>query len=612
MMALNTNVTPTLGLANQSPLAQLQGAPSTTGLTSNAIQEAANQSGLGLASPDVQLAPESLEPLQVDPNQQIAPPVEEAAPVAAEQSAADSFKDDPFGSLGFLFSSIAAGLEGRESPVSQRHKQRIQQQQLELQSVGVVIDAVEGGLKFLDGVPAERRNEAIQQYIGQFGNSPALQLRIGQQLNATVNLLDQRGMTPAEGSEFAQRNKHTLTYLAGAGSKNPVERIEDLEKTEGGREFIQEIEDSGNLQSVLPKIQSVADVINQDPQIKEGLRQGLIDRNGLRGNMPVITEVELQGFPFLLQAAGVPPEIATAFSRGELQAIENIGQSEIGELLNAVYVPTAENRLQQSAGAQRSVFEVVDANGNRTGQNVTQGTPEYEDVIDSAGLSLARVSARTQGAGPTGERAEVKARVKLDEDLRKEIFDISSRIASSGEVLRDIRANPSSVSMVGFIADNLGGAIGSVLGERAQAALGTFLSNLSGAEVKSEPIAETRTRIAQFVAQNITTITGEESGRFTEAERELTNQVIAALKALRTPEQATTAVRVIVEANLLQRHRKELERRTGTQSMSFETASLPATLTKLQQLGFSENEGLDFINRARRFESQFDAIRRSK
>lgn len=122
---------------------------------------------------------------------------------------------------------------------------------------------------------------------------------------------------------------------------------------------------------------------------------------------------------------------------------------------------------------------------------------------------------------------------KLNDKLRDNIQNSIGVIGQGASLIEKIANIPDAVGIKGRIirsAAGVAGLIDSVAETDLESALTQYWA---GAD--PEELSRVTADIRQYVAKSITTITGEESGRYTEPERDLAKETIAAEAALGTP-----------------------------------------------------------------------------
>jgi len=148
--------------------------------------------------------------------------------------------------------------------------------------------------------------------------------------------------------------------------------------------------------------------------------------------------------------------------------------------------------------------------------------------------------------------------IDLAEKAKGEAIKSQSTIARGFNLISDIeKLGKGGVGIRPWIAENLGGVIGQV-SEPAEKAFSKFIAG-------ADPSAITKFRVdaRQFIGQSITRMTGEESGRYTEAERKITQDALALVNAAKTPLQVYGALVSVIEAEFLAADRNEILANSG-------------------------------------------------
>jgi len=201
-----------------------------------------------------------------------------------------------------------------------------------------------------------------------------------------------------------------------------------------------------------------------------------------------------------------------------------------------------------------------------------------------------------------------KASLFGEQDIEQAVVDI----ATASQTLSDGSNLVSSINAIGGNIDSLNRSILDTGGK--------FLSQFPGGEVLKEGLFElfdadprllqeflTNSRI--FVAQNISTITGEGSARISEPERELANEALALITQITDAESAVASVQATMASTYIQQHRQKIV--AGVESykisdpqgkefngipMNEKNALYHANILK-KQFGFSDSQIANLLTR---------------
>ena len=142
------------------------------------------------------------------------------------------------------------------------------------------------------------------------------------------------------------------------------------------------------------------------------------------------------------------------------------------------------------------------------------------------------------------------------EAAKSEAIKSRSNISTGFDLLTDLeRLGPGGTGLRAWFAENVGGVIGQVpvVGGKAEIAFDKLFTGSDPSELK-----KFRTTAQQYIAQSITRMTGEESGRYTEAEQKITRDALALVNASKSPLQVYGAIVSVIEAEFLAADRNEI------------------------------------------------------
>jgi hypothetical protein len=191
----------------------------------------------------------------------------------------------------------------------------------------------------------------------------------------------------------------------------------------------------------------------------------------------------------------------------------------------------------------------------------------------------------------------------LNDKLRSSIANSVGIIGEGATLIQRIEEVPSVVGFKGKLARGFGGIAGifdSVAKTDYERAVTQYF-----ADADPEELSRTTADIRQYVAKSISTISGEESGRYTEPERDLAKSTIAAEVDLGTPAAVYGALISILSIEERSRDRAitAIARNKAIKSGEPFKYNIPL-ITKeekvsymqyLQKLGFDKNSALNLI-----------------
>ena len=192
----------------------------------------------------------------------------------------------------------------------------------------------------------------------------------------------------------------------------------------------------------------------------------------------------------------------------------------------------------------------------------------------------------------------------LNDKLRSNIANSVGIIGEGATLIQRIEEVPSVVGVKGKLARGLGGIAGifdSVAETDYERAVTQYF-----ADADPEELSRTTADIRQYVAKSISAITGEESGRYTEAEQDLARKTIAAEVGLGTPAAVYGALISIMSIEERSRDRAitAIARNKAIKSGEPFKYNIPlitdeekvSYMKYLQKLGFDKNSALNLID----------------
>jgi hypothetical protein len=231
------------------------------------------------------------------------------------------------------------------------------------------------------------------------------------------------------------------------------------------------------------------------------------------------------------------------------------------------FVPRA-NAVNQPAPANSGGFTVTTTQDGETTIRVGQGTAT---VPSSSGAITAQ------------EGREWRAVVN---DSRDSLEQASSLLVS-------IQENPNAVGFRGQISE-AAGILSNIplIGSSLEEAVTQAVSNGSPQEIQA-----IRTELITQVSSQLSEITGEESGRFTEAERNIANEALSTLDMNSSAAQAIAANKTLMRLNVLSLARGLENLGEAGLFDAEDDESMNAFGSQLMSLGFDFNESVDIISR---------------
>lgn len=131
------------------------------------------------------------------------------------------------------------------------------------------------------------------------------------------------------------------------------------------------------------------------------------------------------------------------------------------------------------------------------------------------------------------------ATVKDLDALRSGIRDLQSNLNNLEKTRKAFEANPEAGGILGSAIENIGGLLGQI------PFIGGDLEDMLPGD--AEKVRKARTRARFVVSSMLSTITAEDSGRFTDTERRIASEALGALDITASPRQIQTALETAFE-----------------------------------------------------------------
>lgn len=478
-----------------------------------------------------------------------------------------SFKDNPLGAIGLVLSNFAAGVKGQELPTTKIHRNQLQQQQVNLQQLRVTLDAVKEGVEMFIGMDPDdpRTADALNRFTEQF--VPMLGEGFRESMNAGLELARNRGQ---EAINALVEHQQRIQGICGLDQKC----IQDAASNAALMNQFNETVDQQRLPGIVQKLQTIGQIVG-DEAIEALKDDGF-------------TISDLQQFPEGF--AFTPEEIRTISRNKQIQ----------DALIPLGFKPPELDRLQQerlvveaTAAAFRQPDEPTPLREDRLldlkRQAEAAGDDEAVDLFERAIEKAVTITGRTEqdiGATP-GEKESVAA----GEAAREEAANIASFTSLINELDRIGKGAAGIRALVGSVGAGL-------LGQLNEGLAVGFSEALTGAN--PEEITAVRQRARVVVAQSLTQITGEESGRFTETERQIAQEALRVLEPGASFEQIRGALGTAVSLAFVSRDRNEMLAGIAPRFDLDINDGRVALLTELiQELGLNSNEAIVTLDQIR-------------
>jgi|TARA_Y100000310_G_scaffold340907_1_gene438273 hypothetical protein len=281
---------------------------------------------------------------------------------------------------------------------------------------------------------------------------------------------------------------------------------------------------------------------------------------------------ELSG---VIEQAATGPESRIGQLLGLQDALKKEGKTEsaaiVGEVLaQAAGEPVALNILQ-AAGKLRAAGD-PEAADRLLNSLARRGTASRATLLDVEERAAARAGGREKG------REKEKARV--------EIFKQTQQLASLSTLIAQAKTSKGFTGIRGKLISDLGGLIQQFAPDLSKDFAAAVAPGASPEAVKAFQASA-----RAIIAQNLTALTGEESGRFTAMEQQITQRATALLDAGASQEQVVGALSAIQALKVVARENKSLASGHGTTFQGLDTATgIRAAATRLKAIGLTRED----------------------
>ena len=465
------------------------------------------------------------------------------APVQAGSLFSDdplvSFKENPLGAIGLILGEIDKGRQGKPSGVpglaAARQKSQVAQEQLALDKIKVGYAALDQMRKFIEEVP---ENPDLQRQFADTLNPTLAKLIPGLDLKTFVD----------DPTEAASRIKEIMELHPSSWIGVPPREVVDIRSDPTKLKFLKE---QSHDRSIGPATNKLVDFIQNfeertTPERRAEIQEAISDG---------VTFTEVSQFsddigfePWELAAVGARQD--TLFP--QLKAQLKVDFQSAGAL--------------QKRAEERTPAEIrQDAEAQARG--TTAGTPDKQSALATlnADLAAGRITpaqhtagvekATSLGFGRTPEDVAATAAGGAAGRLRVEAAVEAVDIGTQLEQLRGLvtqlnRVGEGATGFRGFIAERGGGILGQINEELGEG----FTELIAGTSVSE--VQGLRTDMITTMVSFIPETTGEESGRITNAERELAREATRLLKVDASFPQIKAAVGTLTKLKIIARQKK--------------------------------------------------------
>lgn len=175
-------------------------------------------------------------------------------------------------------------------------------------------------------------------------------------------------------------------------------------------------------------------------------------------------------------------------------------------------------------------------------------------------------------------------------EARQTIGETTGNVSQGAEVLEKLKDTPFGAGVRGTIAEYGAGILSQVPG--LQGAAEQFSETMAGGSIAD--VTKLRTDLRMRVAGMLRSISGDQTDRYTNQDRERAEQALRAMEVSAGPEQIVSATKAAMEMDIISRERAKAK--LGASAYT-DRAKLEGEARKLLTLGFSEDEAADIVVR---------------
>lgn len=235
----------------------------------------------------------------------------------------------------------------------------------------------------------------------------------------------------------------------------------------------------------------------------------------------------------------------------------------------------------------RVELEEIIANPDASPEAVSDATRRLAETEDAIKKDVT-ITGRT--AEDVADKAAAREKVKTEANFTDQMLDKTLEIRTVSGVLRQAKSEVGVSGARGALAS----AIGGVAGQISQP-FGEAVQNIISGGASGEDITAFRTNARLLVAQMIPEVSGEQSGRFSEMERAITESTLRALRPEASKEQVVTAISELMAFKIIG---QDFARIRSGRNPEFDLDTLEGTEAALEnyiKLGLSPTRTLQLI-----------------
>lgn len=296
------------------------------------------------------------------------------------------------------------------------------------------------------------------------------------------------------------------------------------------------------------------------------------------------------------KSLGAAPGLASAITTFEaaLQATKTQQEIALEKGVSEATSQIAQSETLQAGGASTGAASEAAGFGEGNVQTLTFKMPDGSvrevraDDTDAVNRAIAEkgftFNATVQASGTGALTGESPKDVR---GIRASIRDSQANIEELQATAKAFAETPEAGGVLGAVLESAGGLLEQI------PVFGEGLADALPGDQEAVTAARTQARIT--VSSLLSTITGEESGRFTDTERRLANEALKALEATSSPTQIQSALKTSVE--IMQRSQlREVNRLLDASKADIsDDEGAEAFFGVLKKNGFSDDAALDAI-----------------
>ena len=506
----------------------------------------------------------------VQPEPSPTPATPEPAPAPKPATLPSGVPNNLFSRIGLVLSNVSAGMRGQVLPTERLAQRMTQRRQLEIQEMQASLSAMKQGAEMLKAIPVEQQPEFAKRFGAQW---EAIQPGFADMFES---LAASRGADLGRVLDLFGEHAETVRVLSG-GDVNVARQLavddDFLNRLEKDSDDNRMPMIGNKISAIMQKAQaSIADP--NTPEANQFLQMVPTDEQGrpiltvqnlreisqaLTGEMEqyALTEPELETVgrrrKDLLSLGVVTPELEEEavkrrlFPKGTVKSFEKDGRNVLGVFDEAGNLIKASDLGEKDVPAALLNSGIaLRAQGATVPREVFGKATDFLNTLTTEQAKQATIKREQQV--PIAEKTRLKEEEKAVIKVKTKLATDKANLAASSRLLRKVsESEEGAFGVRGAAAEAAAGWIGQI----NPALANDFVTWVSGG-MSAQQVKTLRTELQAFVAKQIKTVTGEESGRYTEAEQALTRRVVAALEVGASRESVRSALTALTMLQELQ------------------------------------------------------------